>query len=236
MKTPAIIASLTVVGSIAYATGSQGTAGKQPPLMPSGSQPHSMQEEMPQTRMQMAGGCTEGEPLTWFGAVREAPECLMTDQNIFTIAADINGDGEIEYFSHGDWDDWHRIWFFNGSTPIDVSVLILNQTTGSGDQIAVVNRRACGINELLGFAQSKMPGLSRACAVPGGWRDIDHDGDQDLMLTLYLESESSGRWVVVWLENIGFQHSNPIAADLNHDNRVDGADLSLLLVSWGQTQ
>jgi len=56
MKSPAIIASLTVVGSIAYAAGSQGVAGKHPPMMPSGSTAHSMQEAMPQERMQMAGG------------------------------------------------------------------------------------------------------------------------------------------------------------------------------------
>jgi hypothetical protein len=47
---------------------------------------------------------------------------------------------------------------------------------------------------------------------------------------------NEGPQVSFWLENTGFQHSNPIAADLNRDGRVDGADLSLVLYAWGQTQ
>jgi hypothetical protein len=58
-------------------------------------------------------------------------------------------------------------------------------------------------------------------------RDMDSDGDMDLVVSADIN---------FWLENTGFQHTNPIAADLNRDGRVDGADLGRLLVSWGQTQ
>jgi len=98
MKTPAIIASLTVVGSIAFAAGSQGVAGKQSPLMPSGSQAHSMQEEMPQARSQMTGECTSGADKDWFTTGHLLPSCatitgIVTGSEIVRASqADINGD------------------------------------------------------------------------------------------------------------------------------------------------
>jgi hypothetical protein len=37
-----------------------------------------------------------------------------------------------------------------------------------------------------------------------------------------------------WFENIGYEASQPpLAADLNGDGQVNGADLGLLLVAWG---
>lgn len=72
MKTPAIIASLTVASAIAFAAGQQ-SSGKRSSAMPSGAQAHSVQEEMPQARMaQAATGCPP------------------------PIAADLNTDGQVD--------------------------------------------------------------------------------------------------------------------------------------------
>jgi hypothetical protein len=111
----------------------------------------------------------------------------------------------------------------------------------------------CGVNRCeIAF------GLKWLRISPKGWLDCDNDGDLDMVCTAqgfqvqrngedYLSWEGTfwicaqivtneGPKVSFWLENTGFQHTNPIAADLNRDGRVDGADLSLVLYAWGQTQ
>ena len=58
-----------------------------------------------------------------------------------------------------------------------------------------------------------------------GWRDMDQDGDLDLVIRLY---GSSGQ-AEYWLKNIGFQHTASLEGDLNGDGQVDAADLGRLL-------
>ena len=227
MKTAAIVASLTVVGSIAYAAGSQGGSGKQPPLMPIGSQAHSMQEEMPQARMQMAGGCTEGTDKNWFTTGHLLPSCFVVSGIPLSSAdyADVNGDGITEFLLRNPNGMY-------GSYAIVVK--------GAASPVALISSHECGTtgrdyfqtiscvlkSEAGSFYLSQM---TRANNVNADLylRDMDSDGDMDLVVSADIN---------FWLENTGFQHTNPIAADLNHDNRVDGADLSLLLYAWGQTQ
>jgi hypothetical protein len=65
---------------------------------------------------------------------------------------------------------------------------------------------------------------------------MDGDGDLDYLIILYVESASSNALQQVWFENIGFEKpAPPIAADINGDGRVDGADLGMLLIAWGPT-
>jgi hypothetical protein len=66
------------------------------------------------------------------------------------------------------------------------------------------------------------------------WFDADSDGDLDFGFEMYLSSPSTSVVKRVWCENIGYEKpAPPIAADINRDGRVDGADLGLVLVSWG---
>ena len=70
-----------------------------------------------------------------------------------------------------------------------------------------------------------------------GWRDIDFDGDLDLIAEATLEFQGlSGYFGLdIWFENIGYEVSQPPrAADLNNDGIVDGADLGILLSVWGE--
>ena len=101
MKTPAIIASLTVVGSIAYAAGSQGVASKQPPLMPTPPTLPPMGEGVMRSdggaAMQVGDGgqCVIGEPLNWFTTVRTLPDCygeLWAGTLRERTAMDVDGD------------------------------------------------------------------------------------------------------------------------------------------------
>ena len=228
MKTPAIIASLTVVGSIAYATGSQGVAGKQTPLMHSGSQAHSMQEEMPQLRMQMAGGCTEGTDKNWFTTGHLLPSCFVVSGIPLSSVdyADVNGDGITEFLlrnPNGMYGSYAIVVKGAASTVALISSHECGTTGGDYFQkISCVLRSEAGSFYLL-----QVPTATDAIAELF-LRDMDSDGDMDLVVSADI--------INFWLENTGFQHTNPVAADLNRDGRVDGADLGRLLVSWGPTQ
>jgi hypothetical protein len=101
MRTPAIIASLTVVGSIAYAAGSQGVAGKQSPVMPTPPTLPPMGGGVMRSdggaAMQVGGGgqCVIGEPLNWFTTVRTLPDCygeLWAGTLRERTALDVDGD------------------------------------------------------------------------------------------------------------------------------------------------
>lgn len=94
-------------------------------------------------------------------------------------------------------------------------------------------------------------GAWRLVVSPTGWLDCDDDGDLDLVLRAERLEYGYGccwpccsltimpGWRVIgtvsfWLENIGYERpAPPLAADLNHDGVVDGADLGILLNAWG---
>lgn len=236
MKTPAIIASLTVVGSIAYAAGSQGVAGKQSPLMPGGSQAHSMQEEMPQARSQMTGECTSGADKDWFTTGHLLPSCatitgIVTGSEIVRASqADINGDGTLEMLLPNPNGFFGGYLIVANGSSATVPLISLHECSTAdrtySQSISSVLRGQAG-----DYLMSQVP-------VPAGanvnaylyLRDMDRDGDLDLI------ADASGGGVAVkfWLENTGYEKpAPPIAADLNGDGQVNGADLCLLLVAWG---
>jgi hypothetical protein len=256
MKTPAIIASLTVVGSIAYAAGSQGTAGKQPPVMPSGTQAHSMQEEMPQTRMQQSPGCPSHTVEYWFSPIPHLIGCTTGISPVVltngTTAADVNGDGQAEYFT---FRPIVVASVLNGS-PLDGgnpnsaqnSYVSVSRLERIGNEFQARETRVPIFDASIGawclenlpqpapptrmvaiyFVESgNLPGVS-------GWRDMDGDGDLDFVCRVTDEATWNAQ---IWLENIGYEKPAPaVAADLNRDGKVDGADMGLLLYAWGPNQ
>jgi len=233
MKTPAIIASLTVVGSLAFAAGSQGTAGKQSSLMPSGPLALSMQEEVPQA--QMAEECSQGADKNWFTTGHLLPPCaritgiVIGSEIVKASQADVNGDGTLEMLLP------NTNGFFGGykivadGTASNVNLISVHEcSTANGtysESIASVLRGQAG-----DYFLSQVPITVTANAYLY-LRDMDSDGDLDLI------ADASGGGVALkfWLENTGFQHTNRIAADINRDGRVDGADLCLVLASWEAT-
>jgi hypothetical protein len=238
MKTLAIIASLTVIGSIAYAAGSQGTAGKQPPVMPSGTQAHSMQEEMPQARMQQSPGCpaTEGSPLSWFGQARDLPWCtdfLFNGSNNSPFIADVNGDGVQDFFTMGPVESFQIR--ANGVDAPANAVLFWKLTFNPLDASEQVQKfPVLTTGNLAAWLAPEAGGWTDISAQWLAWFDADSDGDLDFGFEMVLSTPTSSVSKKVWCENIGYQKpAPPIAADINRDGRVDGADLGLVLVSWG---
>ena len=291
MKTAAIIASLTVVGSIAYATGSQGVASKQPPLMPS---------EPEMTTHEVAGGTAESLPAQSSTLTTGAYDACGETVNIVSgiprffapfcngasslnylppvlplSPADVNGDSVPEIYQAQGVQTFPacgttQTWASNSLMSRFSVVLTSDGASHRAATVAQVSAETlkvlvpltlqwatqeCGINHCGYEFGSKWLETSAM-----GWLDCDNDGDLDLVCTAqgfqvqkngedYLMMGAGGTFwqcaqivtnqgpkVSFWLENTEFQHTNPIAADLNHDNRVDGADLSLLLYAWGQTQ
>jgi hypothetical protein len=285
MKTAAIFSSLTVVGSIAYATG-QGGSGKQPSAMPS---------EPEMTTHEVAGGTAESLPAqisTLTAGVYDAcdtvnivsstPHFFATgcdgSANIVFMPilplspADVNGDSVPELYQARGAQTVSAcattqtlasnslVWRYSvvqtsdGTNPRSADVAQV-----SAETIKVLvpltfqwAAQGCGVNHC-----GEEFGSKRLEILSMGWLDCDNDGDLDLVCTAkgYQRQQSfsdyqsfEGYWICgsvfqaegpkvwFWLENTGFQHTNPIAADLNRDGQVDGADLGLLLVSWGETQ
>jgi len=255
MKTPAAIASLTVVGSLAYAAGSQGTAGKQLPVMPSGSQAHSMQEDMTQVipHAQILGGGCQTEPQEWFNPVpRRLQVCVGGTNGVPNQigklplgAADVNADGVNEYFDTAYANSWDYegsveigIFVASWSQPIGGTILYRSTTEIQPSQTVVWRNSVLEGTAAMGDQIRQMVGanLREIFVRAKGWRDIDFDGDLDLIAEVHYEvAGASGDFGLdIWFENIGYEVSQPpLAADINRDGRVDGADLGLVLVSWG---
>jgi hypothetical protein len=238
MKTPAIITSLTVVGSIAYAAGSQGVSSKQPPMMPSRSQAHSMQEEMRQTRMQMAGECIQGAGKNWFTKVHTVSDGCSAIADV-TCRQDINGDGIAEYLMIGGG------LFLRDGQGSTVCLAITNEAVESSDGPAFINSCVLNSSVLEDFVTSNFPKATWGDAWFVGFRDMDDDQDLDLVVNLNLRnaegppSDEMPTWSAsqeVWIENTEFPHTNNVAADLNRDGIVDGNDLGNLLAAWGPVQ
>jgi hypothetical protein len=245
MKTPAIIASLTVVGSIAYAAGAQAVAGKQFAVFLSGSQAHSMQQ---QTLMgsSVASDCPAGIRLDWFSPVPHRIGCggpsLTTPLGAdYGPAQDVNGDGEREYWyaAYGAvtvLQDGNVTQVPDETRDIVISRIDLGTNATVWDSIRVVPR------DFGTWVKSQIPNCGWATiyfqwGTPGfvGWRDMDGDGDLDFVTLVsfnYSGNGNGGGAFQVWFENTGFQKQPRLVGDLNGDGKVNGADLGTLLVNW----
>jgi hypothetical protein len=231
MKTPAIVASLTVAGSIAFAAGQQ-SSGKQSSAMPGGAKAQSMQEEMPQAKMQMTGGCTQGADKNWFTMVHPLPaDC---DFPVLFSAVDINGDGMLEFMRQGG-----GAIVVCGQDQPEACLVSVSDVDTAGGNTAITNSCVATTAAVAAYAHSTFPSVTYISAYSRGFRDMDGDGDLDLVTEILVNPSPScdstiGTTIhLVWIENAGFQHTNHVAADLNGDGQVNGADLGLLLVAWG---
>lgn len=151
-----------------------------------------------------------------------------TGPSVQPLAADVDGDGQVEYFTYGEW----RVIY--GGTPRPITPLLLESRVIPAGQQGVVEEQipvlsTAGLAQL--WIDTMGGGIHDVHAYPIGWRDFDGDGDLDL--SVLIRNVSVGSSLNVWFENIARPATPRLAADINGDGQVDGADLGLVLLSWG---
>ena len=167
----------------------------------------------------MVADCQSTESLQWFSSTpKEIQGCTLSTsmgdlQNRFIVYfnADINKDGNNEYFVNDNSSGELRQFFLNTIEPVNGIVTSKLILLCSFDSQSINNYRSS-------------VGLSS----DGYWfvlglRDCDNDGDFDLVIGGGVEGP------FMYFENTGFQHTAPLEGDLNHDGHVDSADLGKLL-------
>ena len=145
--------------------------------------------------------------------------------------ADVNGDGDAEYFQ---------------AVNAGETYIISNSVARPGGEFLVrfvlqhaiastISKESiiCSIGVDLGNAiLATRPNINLAYINPVGFRDMDGDGDLDLIVRLYSEASGYQQVSHFWLENTGFQHTAQIEGDINHDGQVDNADVGVLLLNF----
>ena len=219
MKTPAIVATLTVVGSLAFAAG-KGDAPQ--PRLPGSERPDAA------GRAPVAAACQPTAGDSWFSPVFHPVTSTSGCGGYFSTSqalnfADVNGDGLMDYFA------------LISQEIINPSVstgCLLSRSTMSeqGNQTEQTFTCILDAAPLAVSLQQQFPQITYAAWIPGGWRDMDTDGDLDFVCILITNDGN----LEGWFENIGYEKPTPpLAADLNQDGNVDGIDLGMLLASWG---
>jgi hypothetical protein len=182
--------------------------------------------------------CQELEPdIRFTGPIHPIAECINSDtgnSRLFfgstdSASRDINSDGVIEYFSCNPI----RL---NQDTSPNAALMFRDEILFDGTTTTVRYQPVLLAAPLIAFIQSQAsPAFAWNCDYgPVGWRDMDNDGDLDLIFQFILyASDDGGAWLYGWLENTGYPASpRPNPYDLDGNGRVNTADLSLLLMEF----
>lgn len=230
MKAPAAVAALSVVGSIAFAAGKI----EDPLVRPRVS---AASDTAGQALVSAAAAtCQPASAASWFApmfrTITPMPGCSPLIQSCQTpYAADVNSDGVMDYFMMFD------LAVVSDSVPVTGCVLARSQMTVEASEAAESYDCILSASSVGASILQRYPGLVSAGLVPRGWRDMDADGDLDLIASVDCYYPKQNVLVPCWFENIGYEKpAPPIAADLNRDGHVDGADLGMLLAAWGPTR
>jgi hypothetical protein len=179
--------------------------------------------------------CDDLAPADWFSVIHLIASCedafgyrrepgSQQGQDV-----DINNDGQKEYLNYDQFTSYDLL------SSADAPMLFAVTPVVSADVTSFDFRPILRTSTLGSFAQARFPGALEVVGALTGFRDLDADGDLDLMMFFQAQiSTSSVERQYAWLENTGFERSAPrIAADLNRDGVVGGADLGILLGDWG---
>lgn len=181
--------------------------------------------------MASGSGCVEADPLDWFGPIRPLEMCgvvwgLPTQDG---SAADVNGDGKLEYFGY-----LESTLISEAGVPLPNRPLIHRVEVAYDGAASLV--RLASILETQPLAEWILADQGWTESIWCGWGWIDIDGDGDLDLQISFNSVDPQTWEplrrLAWLENTGFEATPPLTGDLNSDGHVNSTDLALLLGGW----
>lgn len=257
MNFQAIAASVALLGSIAVVTQRDGAEQQPPSGMPEKDSPSDQAAEARPRRQPVpaASGCAPTDTQIWFAPFPNLVDCVSnTYQGVEPLAAqrwrtaDVNGDGTTDYLrplqGSGGAQYWYAFFLGAPSAEVGNAAIMLERVDQQTQQL-----RLTRINLFTSAADIQAWTAANVPAVPNGgiqfnlgygdwsgWRDMDGDGDLDLLLVVVPVGDTGGSdWLrQIWLENIGYERpAPPLAADLNRDGYVNGLDLGLLLGQWG---
>jgi hypothetical protein len=176
------------------------------------------------------GRCDEEAPVDWFGDVRALPNCgwvaygLPTQDGRF---ADVNADGIVEYFE--EFPDNYGPIVAGGVPQPNRGFLFRIESRFVGSSVSVAAVPVIETDRLAKWILAFGGWQGNIYCDKPGWIDLDEDGDLDLVVRFYGDG---GNRQFAWLENTGFEATQPLAGDLNADRNVDSADLTILLGGW----
>ena len=166
------------------------------------------------------------------GAVHPITRCVDSNTGWFrwfshtdSASHDINGDGVLEHFS------WSNVELNQDASP-NAPIMFRDEILFDGVTTSVRYQPVLLAAPLIAFIQSQLSPISEWNGYynPSGWRDMDRDGDLDLILIFGMPT---GDFVLGWLENTGYPASpTPNPFDLDGNGQVNNADLSLLLMEF----
>jgi hypothetical protein len=175
----------------------------------------------------------------WFNPdIHLFPNCVGNAGQIGALplaASDVNGDGQIEFFDYKSPSvDRSFFWVVQNGVGLNGSAELYRTSTSAAAYVRT---------DILPFGPDLGAGIrAKVGAVPGigvtpkGWRDMDGDGDLDLVVVIEIfyvtNNDALKGQKDAWFENIGFQHQSPVVGDLDGDGSVNTADLSLLLLNF----
>lgn len=182
----------------------------------------------------LSGTFQDLEPDIWFTTAHTWDLCVDSstgyERGIGLLSGssnDFNGDGQVEYLS--------APYLPNGldvTTRPDTAILTRDLVVADGNSTSFRYQTVMTAAPLLSFIQSQQD-------LPADWswqpwinaRDMDNDGDIDLVVTLW--RQGGPEYMRLWVENTGFQKASPPNPyDLDQDGHVNTADLSLLLMEF----
>ncbi|MBU6210121.1 MAG: hypothetical protein KGR22_09445 [Planctomycetes bacterium] len=230
MKTSALIASITVAGSLAFAASQQGNSQLQ--SMTTTDSVLAWSTNLRTSQSTLADECNVefGEPLNWFGSVREVPAPQQCVLNFIGAGGyeDLNRDGRVDQLTFPETcvrQDWQN----NAG-----AVIIGRQTTRLQDNPPKV-RIQCLIRtaEIIVWIDENISvDHQNIKAAPRFLADLDDDGDLDFVVRLVFFGDDPAAiddQRDVWIENVS---TPPPTGDLNGDGSVTGADLAVVLANW----
>jgi len=151
---------------------------------------------------------------------------------------DINNDGKLEPLMWGSYQMTDTCWgicVVQESQGVAISdVLWSGRVVITENNPSFENFTVLDLPSSFGDYFANRLNIASGQFFPYGFLDCDGDNDLDLVFGVngkHLDgSDSEG--FMGWLENTGFQHAAPLEGDLNHDGRVDSADVGVLLLNF----
>ncbi len=184
------------------------------------------------------GGCIWGEPLDWFGDIHELPDCAMGSPYELAFVmmrggmVDINRDGNqeaVEIISPAS--NW--VLIEKNQTFYEECGVWTDDWVVLGGASVLLRRCVLSRDSVIEYAQSQTPfALAYLYLYGGGWRDMDGDGDLDYAFILHGSDGASYLTKAFWLENTGYEATQPLVGDLDGDGSVGASDLTMLLGGW----